>query len=123
MIATIPNLLKKYDVPGPRYTSYPTILHWEACPTVEQWLEGVTHSLNEAERDATGAAIYVHIPFCRSLCTYCGCNSRITANTRAGSAYVQTVLQELQLYRELLKRNGPLPLTELHLGGGTPTYL
>jgi len=123
MIATTSELLKKYDVAGPRYTSYPTILHWDENPTAEQWLKSLARSLDDAECNHTGAAIYVHIPFCRSLCTYCGCNSRITANTRAGAAYVETVLAEWQLYRELLGRSDPLPLTELHLGGGTPTYL
>ncbi len=123
MIATTSELLTKYDVAGPRYTSYPTVLHWDETPTVEQWLQSVTTSLDQAESDQTGAAIYVHIPFCRSLCTYCGCNSRITANPCAGSAYVETVLEEWRLYRELLNRRNSLPLTDLHLGGGTPTYL
>ncbi len=78
MIETADELLKKYDVPGPRYTSYPTILHWDATPSPEEWFESVSRGLDEIEREGSGAAVYVHIPFCRSLCTYCGCNSRIT---------------------------------------------
>lgn len=116
-------LLKKYDVPGPRYTSYPTILHWSDDPTPAEWVESVSESLNIAERDGTGAAIYIHVPFCRSLCTYCGCNSRITQNTTVGARYVKTILKEWKLYCAALKRQQPIPLTELHLGGGTPTYL
>jgi oxygen-independent coproporphyrinogen-3 oxidase len=123
MIATTSELLKKYDVPGPRYTSYPTILHWTDMPTVDERIESVSESLDLTERHGNGAAIYVHIPFCRSLCTYCGCNSRITASTSVGRAYVKTCLREWDRYRELLNRSQSIPLSELHLGGGTPTFL
>jgi len=123
MISTALELLRKYDVPGPRYTSYPTILHWTDTPTLGEWISSVSESLDLTERHGTGAAIYVHVPFCRSLCTYCGCNSRITRNTSVGATYLKTVLKEWKLYREHLSRSGPIPLTELHLGGGTPTFL
>jgi len=123
MIAKTSDLLKKYDVPGPRYTSYPTILYWDDEPTVEEWLQSVSTSLDRAVDDGTGAAIYVHVPFCRSLCTYCGCNSRITSNTALGGPYVQTVLQEWRIYRDRLGTQRDIPLSELHLGGGTPTFL
>jgi oxygen-independent coproporphyrinogen-3 oxidase len=117
------NLLRKYDVPGPRYTSYPTILHWDNTPTIAEWLQTISDSIDQTRRLDSGAAIYVHIPFCRSLCTYCGCNSRITSNTSAGRQYVKTVLREWELYSERLQLSQPLPLSELHLGGGTPTFL
>jgi oxygen-independent coproporphyrinogen III oxidase len=124
-VATVGNtpaaLLRKYDVPGPRYTSYPTILHWDNQLTSDEWLQSISDSIDLTERHGTGAAIYVHIPFCRSLCTYCGCNSRTTASTSAGRRYVQTVLREWELYH--WHRARPLPLAELHLGGGTPTFL
>ena len=123
VIATASELLRKYDVPGPRYTSYPTILYWDAEPTLERWLESTRQSLHLAELGGTGAAIYVHVPFCQSLCTYCGCNSRITCSTTVGGAYVKTVLKEWDLYRQKLGHSGPIPLSELHLGGGTPTFL
>jgi oxygen-independent coproporphyrinogen III oxidase len=116
-------LLKKYDVQGPRYTSYPTILYWDKNPTVDGWIRSIARSLDEAEREGRGAAVYIHIPFCRSLCTYCGCNNRITRHTSLGRPYVQTVLKEWELYRERLNRQTPLPLSEIHLGGGTPTFL
>ena len=122
MIAKTTELLKKYDVPGPRYTSYPTILYWNDEPTVDDWIQSVSLSLDRAARDGAGAAIYIHIPFCRSLCTYCGCNSRITSNTTLGRPYVETVLREWKIYRERLDRQR-IPLSELHLGGGTPTFL
>src|SRR5947209_2907815 len=116
-------LLKKYDVSGPRYTSYPTILYWDTNPTEEEWLKSVDAGLDEAERGASGAAIYIHIPFCRSLCTYCGCNTQISHNPSAGGPYVKTVLKEWELYRRGLSRTRDIPLTEIHLGGGTPTFL
>ncbi|HUE83046.1 MAG TPA: hypothetical protein VMM84_13105 [Pyrinomonadaceae bacterium] len=123
MIATTSELLRKYDVPGPRYTSYPTILYWETEPTLECWLDSTARRLSLSELDNTGAAIYVHIPFCRSLCTYCGCNSSITCSTTVGKAYVRSVLNEWELYRQQSARSTPIPLSELHLGGGTPTFL
>ncbi|MGH9928109.1 MAG: hypothetical protein ACREA9_02665, partial [Pyrinomonadaceae bacterium] len=123
VIATASELLQKYDVPGPRYTSYPTILYWDAEPTLAGWLESMRRSLHLAELGGTGAAIYVHVPFCQSLCTYCGCNSRITCSTTVGGAYVKTVLKEWESYRKCLEHSGPIPLSELHLGGGTPTFL
>jgi oxygen-independent coproporphyrinogen-3 oxidase len=120
-MATPSELLRKYDVPGPRYTSYPTILHWDNTPTIDEWLQSVGASIDATEKSGTGAAIYVHVPFCRSLCTYCGCNSRITSSTSAGARYVKTILREWELYRASFGRS--IPLSELHLGGGTPTYL
>ncbi len=123
MAATPSELLRKYDLPGPRYTSYPTILHWTDTPTADEWIESVSESLDLTERHGNGSAIYVHIPFCRSLCTYCGCNSRITCSTSVGRAYVKTCLREWDLYRDLLNRSQAIPLSELHLGGGTPTFL
>lgn len=117
------SLLKKYDVQGPRYTSYPTILYWDGNPTIDSWIESVARGLDEAEEQGSGAAIYIHVPFCRSLCTYCGCNNRITRHTEVGRPYVQTVLKEWELYRERLNRAEAIPLSEIHIGGGTPTFL
>lgn len=114
-------LLKKYNVPGPRYTSYPTVPYWETTPTEAQWLESISQALTESERDGVGAALYIHVPFCQSLCTYCGCNTRITRNRKVGAPYVETVLKEWKLYVDRLGRR--IPITELHLGGGTPTFL
>jgi oxygen-independent coproporphyrinogen-3 oxidase len=122
-IATTSELVKKYDLAGPRYTSYPTILSWDTEPTLRRWLESTREGLQLAEMGGTGAAIYVHVPFCQSLCTYCGCNSRITCSTTVGRSYVKSVLQEWELYRQQLGYSAPIPLSDLHLGGGTPTFL
>ena len=116
------HLYKKYNVAGPRYTSYPTVPYWDASPTTDQWINSLKDALAKAQVDNTGAAIYVHIPFCESLCTYCGCNTRITRNHGVSAPYTQTVLQEFDLYREKLGLTGKLKLSELHLGGGTPTF-
>lgn len=119
-------LLTKYNVPGPRYTSYPTVPYWEKNPTAEEWMDTVHQALVESVAQGVGSALYVHVPFCESLCTYCGCNTRITRNRSVGSPYVETVLAEWALYRQALAQRGftqAIPVTELHLGGGTPTFL
>lgn len=125
--STSSEFLKKYNIPGPRYTSYPTVPYWDSNPTEVQWLESLDHALKEADASGVGAAIYLHIPFCQSLCTYCGCNTRITRRRDVGVPYSEIVLKELDLYLERLGRSAQgansIRLSELHLGGGTPTFL
>ena len=116
-------LIKKYNVAGPRYTSYPTVPYWEAVPSVDAWIKAIDTALAESEKIGRGAAIYIHIPFCEQLCTFCGCNTRITKKHERGVPYVQTVIREMELYYNALKRTKPIPIAELHLGGGTPTWL
>ena len=112
----------KYDVAGPRYTSYPTVPYWDETPSSAQWLDRVGAALQAAQGSGQGAALYVHVPFCRSLCTFCGCNTRVTRTHTIVMPYVRSVLREYALYRERL--GVPvLELGELHLGGGTPTFL
>ncbi len=114
------SLVAKYDVPGPRYTSYPTVPYWEATPDEAQWLGHIARALDR--RGGQGAALYVHIPFCHDLCTFCGCNTRITRSHSFVAPYVEAVLSELDLYLRALGRER-IELAELHLGGGTPTFL
>ncbi len=118
----ISTLAKKYNVPGPRYTSYPTVPYWETSPTSEQWVEHLSGALAEAQSKKLGAAIYCHIPFCESLCTYCGCNTRISRNHAVSNPYIDTVLKEWNNYLTALGKS-EITLSELHLGGGTPTFL
>jgi oxygen-independent coproporphyrinogen-3 oxidase len=116
-------LIKKYNVPGPRYTSYPTVPYWSQTPTSEQWIQSIAQGLEENEAKGIGAALYVHIPFCESLCTYCGCNTRISRNHKVVSPYLAAVLKEWDLYLAALGRTEKgLTLSEIHLGGGTPTF-
>jgi len=113
------SLVAKYDVAGPRYTSYPTVPYWEITPTESQWLERVGRALAGSDQ---GAAIYIHVPFCRQLCTFCGCNTRITRTHAIILPYVQALLAEYAMYRDRLGVARPL-VGEIHLGGGTPTFL
>ncbi|MEN0058675.1 MAG: oxygen-independent coproporphyrinogen III oxidase [Bdellovibrio sp.] len=114
------DLLKKYDVPAPRYTSYPTVPYWEINPTREEWVKHLSATLNESEE---GWSMYLHIPFCESLCTFCGCNNIITKDHKRESPYVDLVLKEWNLYKEQVPELMQKPLKHLHLGGGTPTFL
>jgi oxygen-independent coproporphyrinogen-3 oxidase len=114
--------LAKYDVPGPRYTSYPTVPYWEDTPSEAQWLERLGAALSGGRQAGHGAALYVHVPFCRALCTFCGCNTRVTRTHAIVGPYVQAVLAEYALYRERLGVAQP-EIGEVHLGGGTPTFL
>ena len=110
-------LLEKYDVPAPRYTSYPTVPYWqEEAPTEEQWLQHVRQAFEASE----GISLYIHLPFCEKLCTYCGCNKRITKNHGVEQPYINTVLKEWKMYLDALP--GKPVLKEIHLGGGTPTF-
>ena len=122
MSAVPASLIAKYDVAGPRYTSYPTVPYWDRAPTETQWLERVGQAMREAAGEPRGAALYIHVPFCRALCTFCGCNTRITRTHAIVMPYVNAVLTEYRLYRERLGIDRPR-LSEVHIGGGTPSLL
>ncbi|MBL7783315.1 MAG: oxygen-independent coproporphyrinogen III oxidase [Saprospiraceae bacterium] len=110
-------LLSKYDVAAPRYTSYPTVPYWsEPLSAPADWLLHVRSAV-QADRSIS---LYIHLPFCDSLCTYCGCNKHITKNHAVENPYIQTVLREWAMYRDAMPVK-PV-LRELHLGGGTPTF-
>jgi oxygen-independent coproporphyrinogen-3 oxidase len=114
------NMNDKYNVPAPRYTSYPTMPYWD--PTlfnITEWEQSVKRSFIESN-ETEGISIYIHLPFCESLCTYCGCNTRITKNHRVEDPYITALLKEWKMYLEIM---GGRPLIkEIHLGGGTPTF-
>jgi oxygen-independent coproporphyrinogen-3 oxidase len=113
-------LLKKYDVPTPRYTSYPTVPYWDTQSfTTEKWSKAVRRTFNETNAEK-GISIYIHLPFCESLCTYCACSTRITKNHNIEIPYIQALLKEWDHYKYIL-REKPI-IRELHLGGGTPTF-
>lgn len=114
------HLIDKYHVAAPRYTSYPTVPYWDtAPPDISKWKESVAFSFDQSNA-GNGISLYVHLPFCESLCTYCGCNTRITRNHQVEDPYIHAVLKEWALYREIFKEK-PL-IREIHLGGGTPTF-
>ncbi|MFV8325409.1 oxygen-independent coproporphyrinogen III oxidase [Flavobacterium sp. ZS1P14] len=114
------SLIQKYNVPGPRYTSYPTVPYWDETDfSNEIWLETLKNSF-AASNGSEGISLYIHLPFCESLCTFCGCNKRITKNHAVENRYINAVLKEWTLYCKIL---GEKPtIKEIHLGGGTPTF-
>lgn len=114
------SLINKYNIPGPRYTSYPTVPYWEEDAfTAEQWIQTLQKSFNESN-EKEGISIYIHLPFCESLCTFCACHKRITKRHDVENPYIDTVLKEWSMYISLL--SGKPVIKELHLGGGTPTF-
>lgn len=112
-------LVRKYNIPGPRYTSYPTVPFWdEAGISAEDWESTLLSSFVESYEE--GISLYIHLPFCESLCTFCGCHKKITKRHEVEYPYIQTVLKEWELYFEFLP---VIPrIREIHLGGGTPTF-
>ena len=111
-------LIRVFDQPGPRYTSYPTADHFaEAFDAEKQawWLDNRT--LRQPGQPVT---VYVHIPFCESICHYCACNRIGTRDHARAVAYLQTLKQEIRLYAAHLHRD--VRISQLHLGGGTPTF-
>jgi hypothetical protein len=117
---SLTRLLEKYDVPVPRYTSYPAVPNWQQTPSPDEWSAAVEEALRP---DSASLAIYVHLPFCEVLCTFCGCNTVITRNRDRGAPYVDTVLAELDLYLSRVPVLPARPVAQLHLGGGTPTFM
>lgn len=114
------SILQKYNVPGPRYTSYPTVPYWDETDFNHKiWIDTLKKSFAESN-SKEGISLYIHLPFCESLCTFCGCNKRITKNHDVEHPYIEAVLKEWALYCKLL---GEKPIIkEIHLGGGTPTF-
>ena len=117
---SLTTLLEKYDVPVPRYTSYPTAPQWKDVPPLDEWTRSLAGALAPA---GAALSLYVHLPFCETLCTFCGCNTVITRNRDKADAYVTVVLAELDRYLALVPLVAGRALTQVHLGGGTPTFL
>ncbi|MEP0214133.1 MAG: oxygen-independent coproporphyrinogen III oxidase [Cellulophaga sp.] len=114
------NLVQKYNIPGPRYTSYPTVPYWDINTfSGKEWENTLIKSFKESNA-TEGISLYIHLPFCESLCTFCGCHKRITKRHEVETPYIQAVLKEWQLYCAMLPEK-PI-VKELHLGGGTPTF-
>ncbi len=113
------NLTNKYNVPGPRYTSYPTVPYWDTDSfSGKKWKLSVKERFEQSKEE--GISLYIHLPFCESMCTFCGCHKRITKRHEVEGPYIKAILKEWTLYRDLL---GSRPtIKELHLGGGTPTF-
>ena len=113
-------LIQKYNIPGPRYTSYPTVPYWNPDDiSLDDWKSTFIRAFEESNT-AEGISIYIHLPFCEKLCTFCGCHKRITKRHEVEEPYIDTLLKEWKLYCNLLPDRPRIK--ELHLGGGTPTF-
>ncbi|RYF64797.1 MAG: radical SAM protein, partial [Cytophagaceae bacterium] len=114
------SLIAKYNVPGPRYTSYPTVPFWNTADFNRcDWQQRLTSAFANSNYTA-GISLYIHLPYCESLCTFCGCNKRITKNHGVEEPYIDALLDEWAMYCEWLPERPRL--AELHLGGGTPSF-
>jgi oxygen-independent coproporphyrinogen-3 oxidase len=110
------DLLRKYDVPAPRYTSYPTALQFDTS------LDGaaVDRRMESRSSEARPVSLYVHLPFCRSLCWYCACTRVISKQRDDAADYVDRLIEEIRLRSTWID---DAPVVQIHLGGGTPTFL
>ena len=114
------SLISKYNVPGPRYTSYPTVPYWDnEAFSQRSWITDTVRSFKESNL-TEGISLYLHLPFCESLCTFCGCNKRITRNHNVEVPYMESLQKEWELYVDLFPEKPRIK--EIHLGGGTPTF-
>jgi oxygen-independent coproporphyrinogen-3 oxidase len=108
--------IRKYDVPGPRYTSYPPAVHF----TTGLSAQTVVDEIRRGRTAARDLSLYVHLPFCKTLCWYCGCNTVITKKQSDSATYLSYLEAEFDIVSTLL---GPArTVTQIHLGGGTPTF-
>ncbi|MFG6449455.1 oxygen-independent coproporphyrinogen III oxidase [Roseateles sp. BYS180W] len=121
MPAISPDLLRRFDVSGPRYTSYPTADRFVEAFTSEHLIQALTQRSAGAGAVAP-LSLYVHVPFCESLCYYCACNKIITKHHEKGEEYLTVLDQEMALVQASLGR-GLSSVSQLHLGGGSPTFL
>ena len=109
-------LIQKYNVPGPRYTSYPTVPFWDDSTYNEAlWIKSL-----QKDNSSREISLYIHLPFCESLCTFCACNKRVTKRHEVEIPYIEALLKEWDMYLKILQHR-PV-LKEIHLGGGTPTF-
>ena len=111
------DLMRRYGTQGPRYTSYPSALSFHEEITADDYASAIAEG-NDARRPLS---LYLHIPFCRSVCYYCACNRVVTADHRRASEYLQRLKKEITLRASMLDTSRPMQ--QIHWGGGTPTYL
>ena len=114
------SLIDKYNVAGPRYTSYPTVPYWnDETFSMQGWKDSLIKAFTESNTDE-GISLYIHLPFCESLCTFCGCHKRITKQHSVEIPYISALVKEWGLYCDLLPSKPKIK--EMHFGGGTPTF-
>lgn len=111
-------IINKYNISSPRYTSYPTILDWNRMEFSEKEFSPLF--IKEEQNKNHSTSVYVHLPFCESLCTFCGCHKHITKQHSVEAPYIDAVIKEWKMYEKL--NGGSIQVDEIHLGGGTPTF-
>jgi oxygen-independent coproporphyrinogen-3 oxidase len=116
--ATLADLVARYDRPGPRYTSYPTAVEFHDGVTSDLY---ATHLARADERHDEPLSLYVHLPFCEERCGFCGCNVVVTKHRDVANAYLDTLDREIELLAAHLPHRRLV--SQMHWGGGTPTYL
>jgi oxygen-independent coproporphyrinogen-3 oxidase len=119
--AATPALLEKYNIAGPRYTSYPTAPVWQDSYTYKTHTQVIQETNALLEPNPYPLSIYVHLPFCESRCLFCGCNVVITKQKDQAEKYLDYLFREIDMAAQWIDRRRPL--VQLHWGGGTPTYL
>lgn len=112
-----PQLIKRYDKAGPRYTSYPTAVQFNEDYTAETYKQFAEQS-NQSEKDLS---LYFHIPFCDTVCFYCGCNKVVTKDRSKAAPYLERVYKEIAMQGKLFDPSRKV--NQLHWGGGTPTFI
>jgi oxygen-independent coproporphyrinogen III oxidase len=121
MSAITPQLLTRFDVPGPRYTSYPTADRFVEAFGEADYVQALRQRQSGAAGKQAPLSLYVHIPFCESLCYYCACNKIITKHKARAAEYLRYLRKEVELNTRHLGRGQAV--SQLHLGGGTPTFM
>ena len=114
-------LLTRFDVPGPRYTSYPTADRFVEAFGEADYVQALAQRHSGTVGKQLPLSLYVHIPFCESLCYYCACNKIITKHKESSAQYLHYLGKELELHTQHLGRGQAV--SQLHLGGGTPTFM
>src|SRR5512133_2191523 len=115
------SLIRQYDVSGPRYTSYPTADRFVEAFTSQDYIQALEQRRSGAAALLLPLSLYVHVPFCESLCYYCACNKIITKHHEHGATYLRYLSREVDLHTAHLGVGQAV--CQLHLGGGTPTFL
>ncbi|QNP59582.1 oxygen-independent coproporphyrinogen III oxidase [Paenacidovorax monticola] len=121
MTVVTPDLLRRFDVPGPRYTSYPTADRFVEAFGQEDYILALQQRKLGTAAKALPLSLYVHIPFCESLCYYCACNKIITKHHERADVYLRYLSREIDLHTAHCGQGQVV--SQLHLGGGTPTFL
>jgi len=112
-------ILRRFDISGPRYTSYPTADRFVEAFTQADYAHALKNRRSSAAALTLPLSLYVHIPFCESLCYYCACNKVITKHHSRSAEYLRYLGREIELHVALIGKGQPI--SQLHLGGGSPT--